>query len=55
VGQACVFENGAVGVAHCVNVPTECNGDASCACMGRLCGGITPCADLPNGIACGGG
>lgn len=55
VRQACVFENGAVGVAHCVDVPPECSGNATCACMGQLCGAITPCTDLSNGISCGGG
>jgi hypothetical protein len=53
--QACVFELGAVGVAHCVDVPSACTNDRTCACMSSLCGAIAPCQDLSNGISCGGG
>lgn len=53
--QACVFEYGALAVAHCVDVAPKCSSDPTCTCLGDLCGSITPCTDLSDGIACGGG
>jgi hypothetical protein len=53
-GQACLYEYGAVGVAHCVAIPTGCD-PPRCSCMSGLCGAIEPCQDLPNGIQCGNG
>jgi hypothetical protein len=54
---ACANYGGFVPKAHCVEIPTVCGSDASCACMGpSVC--ISPfdsCNDLsgPKGVSCG--
>jgi hypothetical protein len=54
---ACANYGGFQPKAHCVEIPTVCGADASCACMGpSVC--ITPfdsCNDLsgPKGVSCG--
>jgi hypothetical protein len=53
--QACVYELGVVGRAHCVEVPSECRGAVDCACMGSYCGDFQPCMSTDQGISCGGG
>jgi hypothetical protein len=48
-GQACASYGGGIMKSHCVDVPPECGGTPSCACMGEsLCGSI-PCGDDGNG------
>ncbi len=52
--QMCVFEQGAAGIAHCLEKPASCFGVPNCACMVELCNGL-PCAEIENGISCGDG
>lgn len=50
--QACVFYGGGIMHHYCVDVPPECNGTASCACMGQsICGNI-PCGGTGNQLFC---
>ncbi len=50
--QACVFFGGGIMKRHCVDIPPECGGTASCACMGQsICGGV-PCGGTGNQLDC---
>ncbi len=51
-GDACVEVGGPNAATHCVAIPDECNGTATCACMGQsVCGNVT-CADTNSSLVC---
>lgn len=50
--QACVFYGGGIMKRHCVDVPPECNGTPSCACMGQMICGNIPCGGTGNQLDC---
>ena len=54
--EVCVTESFKGGPSHhCVAIAPDCNGKASCACMGdSVCtGSFDTCTDNPNEILCG--
>jgi len=53
--QACVLYVAQLGpIAHCVQVPDDCSGKPSCACMGAgACTGVFDlCSDTQDGLSC---
>lgn len=54
-GQACVHSNTMmIPATHCVDIPANCNGQISCACMGEsVCGFAMGCMELgPSELQC---
>ena len=56
-GELSFFSLNNIGLEHCFDIAPECNGTASCACMGSICQGIscgdnTQNASFPADIGC---